>query len=104
MKRNIRLSEQELEAIIEVCEKHIKIPYELRLYGSRAREGTLGGDIDLLILSSKPIEKKILRRINIEIQDRIGVQKIDIVTSTYDSKNSFVELVKEESIKIWEHK
>lgn len=46
-----------------------------------------------------PIEKCILRKINIAIQEKLGVQKIDIVSATFDYKDSFVEVVKGKKIK-----
>lgn len=103
-KRKIRLTAEELNAIIESFERFIYTAFELHLFGSRVRPTSTGGDIDLLLITKIPIEKRILRKINIAIQEKLGVQKIDIVSATFDSNDSFVELVKEASIKIWERK
>lgn len=103
-KRKIRLTSEEVNSIIESFERFIDTAFELHLFGSKIRITSLGGDIDLLLITKMPIEKRILRKINIAIQEKLGVQKIDIVSATFDSKDSFVELVKEDSIKIWERK
>ncbi|MGQ9818493.1 MAG: nucleotidyltransferase domain-containing protein [Candidatus Kapaibacteriales bacterium] len=103
-KRKIRLTTDELNTIIESFESFIDTSYELRLFGSRVKTTSSGGDIDLLLISKIPVEKDKLRRINIAIQEKLGVQKIDIVSTTFDSHDSFVELIKGDSIKIWEKK
>lgn len=103
-KRKIRLTDEELNAIIESFERFIDTAFQLRLFGSRVRTTSAGGDIDLLLITKIPIEKRILRKINIAIQEKLGVQKIDIVATTFDSWDSFVELIKGSSIKIWERK
>lgn len=100
----MRLTEQEKNAIIESVETLTEGKCEIRLYGSRAREGTTGGDIDILILSENIIPKSIIRRIKIHIKDKIGYQQIDIVNSTFEKKDSFVQIIEGQSIKLWERK
>lgn len=84
----MRLKQWEIDGIVEAIEavfKKEKIPLrgvELRLYGSRADDQKKGGDIDLILRVSNDILSKIedLRfRINIEMQERIGEQKIDLL-------------------------
>lgn len=100
----MRLTEQEKDAIIGSVETFVEGKFELRLYGSRAREGTAGGDIDILILTEKEIPKNIIRKIKILIKDKIGYQQIDIVNSTFERKDSFVKLIETQSIILWERK
>lgn len=100
----MRLTKQEKNAIIESIETFVEGKCEIRLYGSRAREGTAGGDIDILILSEKEIPKSIIRRIKIHIKNSIGYQQIDIVNSTFERKDTFVRIIEEQSIKLWERK
>lgn len=100
----MRLTEQEKNAIIESVETLVGGRCEIRLYGSRAREGTAGGDIDILILSEKEIPKSIIRRIKIHIKNNIGYQQIDIVNATFEEKDPFVRMIEGESIKLWERK
>lgn len=84
----MRLKQWEMNGMVEAIEavfKKEEIPLrgiELRLYGSRTDDQKKGGDIDLLLRVPNDILSKIedLRfRINIEMQERIGEQKIDLL-------------------------
>jgi predicted nucleotidyltransferase len=84
----MRLKPWEIDGIVEAIECVLKKEgislrdIELRLYGSRADDQKKGGDIDLLLRIPSKILAKIedLRfRINIEMQKRIGEQKIDLL-------------------------
>jgi predicted nucleotidyltransferase len=48
------------------------------LFGSRVDDAKRGGDIDLLVLSRK-ITTRERRRIKINLYDKIGEQKIDMI-------------------------
>ena len=72
----------------------------LYLFGSRTDDNALGGDIDLMILTSNPIDKKIIRSIRIEFYKRFGWQKIDLINFTYNDSSVFKQLIQSESIKL----
>lgn len=73
----MRLSREQRETIVSAV--HRRDPWaEIRLFGSRVDDLAKGGDIDILVLSSRlgfddlwPIRRDIL--------DRIGWQKLDII-------------------------
>ncbi|MBI1871661.1 MAG: nucleotidyltransferase domain-containing protein [Chlamydiae bacterium] len=65
------------------------------LFGSRVKDAEKGGDIDLLIFSSK-LEKNDKARIKRSLFEKIGEQKIDFVI-TKDASDPFVNLVLKEA-------
>lgn len=83
----MRLSQDKVLAIVEVINRQVLLQQsELRLYGSRARDDKKGGDIDLLlILPDKATYQEVAFKkivILIEIQKKIGEQKIDLTLAT----------------------
>lgn len=78
-----------------------KIPEaKLYLFGSRADDTSLGGDIDVLVLSNQLIDKKIIRSIRIDFYKQFGWQKIDLVNFTFDDKSVFKQLVEPTAIEL----
>jgi len=73
----MRLTEFEVDAIKE-CIYQFDPGSKIILFGSRVDDTKKGGDIDLLVLSEK-ITKSERRRIKINLYDRIGEQKIDMI-------------------------
>ena len=61
------------------------------VFGSRAVEGSRGGDIDLLCFSRK-IDRHGRRRIRRNLFDRLGTQKIDFIVAD-NEESPFVRLV-----------
>ena len=68
------------------------------VFGSRADDTARGGDIDLLVLSGR-FDKKRQRAVRWTIVERLGEQKIDIVTSV-DGNEPFVRLIREQAQEI----
>ena len=95
----MRITEYEKDAIIEAV-KNTYPEAKVWLFGSRTDDGKKGGDIDIAILSEK-IKKDVMREIQVRrlICDKIGEQKIDIVTST-DGKEAFFRLAVAEGIQL----
>ncbi len=73
----MRLTEFEVDAIKE-CIYQSDPDAKIILFGSRVDDTKKGGDIDLLVLSEK-ITKSERRRIKINLYDKIGEQKIDMI-------------------------
>jgi hypothetical protein len=61
----------------------------LFLFGSRTDPHSRGGDIDLLILSSK-LTQRDLRRLRLDFFDRFGEQKLDILLDDGSLSTPFV--------------
>ena len=95
----MRITEYEKEVIIEAV-KNIDPDARLWLFGSRADDKKKGGDIDIAIFSDK-INKEVMMKIKVRrfICNRIGEQKIDIIT-TSDGKEAIFKLAIAEGIKL----
>lgn len=97
------LTVNEKKVIIDVISKSISGKVKVFLYGSRARDTkNLESDIDILILTNQNIRIETLRKIKIEISDALAGTKVDIVHSIFDKKNSFVNLIEDNAILLWE--
>lgn len=73
---------------------------EVYLFGSRTDDKKNGGDIDIMVLSQKYLEKKALRQIKIGFYKKFGWQKVDIVNFLYGENNPFKYLVLQDAIKL----
>ena len=82
----MRLSASELQTIRTAAAEAFGMDVVVRLFGSRTDAGKRGGDIDLHVEvpPGVPVEaaERMRRRFWILLQDRLGEQKIDIVTHT----------------------
>lgn len=87
------------EQIILLKEKLFSLSSEARLYlfGSRNDDTKRGGDIDLLVVSSK-LTKKDLRFLRIEFFKCFGEQKIDIVLDNGEFKNPFTKMIFQKAV------
>ncbi len=63
------------------------------LFGSRIDDHARGGDIDLLILTEELADKRIFRKIRIELIRKFGWRKIDLVNFTYSDQSAFRRLI-----------
>lgn len=78
-----------------------KIPgSKIYLFGSRVDDNALGGDIDLMILTEAPADKRIFRKIRIEFIKKFGWRKIDLVNFTYSNESQFRKLIDLNSIQL----
>ena len=95
----MRITEHEKNAIVEAV-KTVDPDAKVWLFGSRVDDTKKGGDIDIAIFSDK-INKDIMQKIKINrfICDKIGDQKIDIVT-TSDGKEAIARLAIAEGIQL----
>ena len=67
------------------------------LFGSRTDDAAKGGDIDLLILS-KILTTRDLRKLKIHLEDRLGMQKIDLILSPPELTNPFAQGAYEDGV------
>jgi len=95
----MRITEVEKNVIIDAV-KNTDSNAKVWLFGSRVDDSKKGGDIDIAILSEK-IDKDVMEKIKVRrsICDRIGDQKIDIIT-TSNGKEAIFRLAVEEGIKL----
>jgi predicted nucleotidyltransferase len=95
----MRITEHEKNAIIDAV-KNADPDAQVWLFGSRADDSKKGGDIDIAIFSEK-INKDVMQEIKVRrfICERIGEQKIDIIT-TNSGKEAIFRLAVAEGIQL----
>jgi len=95
----MRITENEKKVIIDAV-ANVDPNAKVWLFGSRADDSKKGGDIDIAIFSEK-IDKDVMQKIQVRrlICDRIGEQKIDIVT-TNSGKEAIFRLAVAEGIQL----
>jgi predicted nucleotidyltransferase len=98
-KINMRITEHEKNVIVEAV-INVDPNAHVWLFGSRADDSKKGGDIDIAVFSEK-INGDIMQKIQVRrfICDRIGEQKIDIVT-TNSGKEAIFRLAVTEGIQL----
>lgn len=78
-----------------------KIPEaKLYLFGSRTDDKLLGGDIDVMILTNKPVDKKLFRVIRVDFYKKFGWQKLDLLNFTYNDTSVFKQLIQNDLIEL----
>jgi len=70
---------------------------EIYLFGSRVDDLAKGGDIDLLI-RSRHLNRRDLRRLKLAFYDAFGEQKIDIVLDDGQKNDPFLRLVRTQAV------
>jgi predicted nucleotidyltransferase len=94
----MRITDHEKSVIIDAV-KSVDPGAGVWLFGSRADDGKKGGDIDIAILSEKVNNVTQKMKVRRFICDRIGEQKIDIVT-TDSGKEAIFRLAVAEGVRL----
>ena len=92
----MRLKLQEIETLKKSV-RNIDNKAKLYLFGSRCDDSKKGGDIDLLLVSSK-ITKENIRKIKREFMNKFGEQKIDLLCDDGTMKSPFVQMISSKAI------
>jgi len=87
----MRLKQIEIDLLKKTI-KQLSPDAKVYLFGSRTDDGKRGGDIDLLIVSKK-ITRKDIRKLRVEFFKRFGEQKIDIILDNGSFKDPFHKLI-----------
>ncbi len=100
---NIRLTEEELKAIKDIARQVFGDNVKVWIFGSRVNLKLRGGDIDIYIEipdyeKSNIFKKKVKYLVNLE--DKIGEQKIDLIVAPYDCKEFYCIEAKETGVRI----
>jgi predicted nucleotidyltransferase len=69
---------------------------EILLFGSRTDDRKRGGDIDLLI-RSRSIDRRAVRKLRVAFYEKFGEQKIDIVVDD-GTPSPFIDLIANEAL------
>ena len=73
---------------------------EIYLFGSRTKDESKGGDIDILVIDKKKLTPQHIRDIKIDFYKKFGQQKIDIVTFKKNEPSNFRDLIMTEAVKL----
>ncbi len=94
----MRLQKWEIEEIKKAAKLVFGENVKIILFGSRVDDNKKGGDIDLYVITDDPsYEKK--TKFWIELQERLGEQKIDIILSE-DSNRSIEKTALKEGVEL----
>ena len=100
----MRLSEYEKEIIVLSAKDNFEKNTRVILFGSRANETGKGGNIDLLTQPDVDIspEEMLKKKINmlIEIEQKLGEQRVDIILQQPDDNRAIVKIAKKTGIAI----
>lgn len=66
---------------------------DIYLFGSRVDDNKKGGDIDILLISDRKIDRKKIREFKIIFYKEFGWQKIDLVNFTRNEESNFKRLI-----------
>jgi len=101
---NMRLSDYEKEVIVSCAKDKFGEKTRIILFGSRTKDSSKGGDIDLLVqpgILTSPKEmlyKKITMLI--EIEQKLGEQNIDILLQQPNDKRTIIKTARRTGIAI----
>ncbi len=70
------------------------------IFGSRADDARRGGDIDLLIISTKKLTLAERTEIKYGFIEKFGEQKIDLVNFTFNEPDTFKELIMGDAVEL----
>ena len=96
----MRLQEWEVKEIKEAAKKVFGDDVRVILFGSRVDDTKRGGDIDLYVISKNNTYEN-ETKFWIELQERLGEQKIDIILSR-DKNRTIEQVALKEGIELWE--
>ncbi|EDP73620.1 nucleotidyltransferase domain-containing protein [Hydrogenivirga sp. 128-5-R1-1] len=101
--QNLRLTEDEIKAIKEIAKEIFGKGVKVWIFGSRADPNKKGGDIDIYIEipnfeKTDIFDKKVKYLVNLE--EKIGEQKIDLIIAPYDCKKFYCLEAKNTGIRI----
>ena len=95
----MRLESQKAIFLKSLITEHLP-KSDVYLFGSRVNESKKGGDIDILILSDRELERKEKASIEFAFFKKFGEQKLDLVSYRYDEKSPFKEVALQEAISL----
>jgi predicted nucleotidyltransferase len=92
----MRLQENERQIILSTISNYVQ-GARVYLFGSRSDDTRKGGDIDLLLIGNN-ITRNTIRRLKIELKEKLGDQKIDVLSEEPEHRTNFGKLIELDAI------
>lgn len=89
---SVRITEEQHFSIRKAIEESAP-GAEPFLFGSRTDDSARGGDIDILLLTSRKLPLRSVLKIRRKVLDEIGDQKLDLVNFSKESDDPFKKLI-----------
>ncbi len=95
----MRLTEQQQQLIYSQISQILGSDVDVKLFGSRVDDSKLGGDIDLLIETSHPVDNPawVIAQIQSSLMLQLGEQKIDVLLKAPNLSSHPIHQVAEKS-------
>jgi predicted nucleotidyltransferase len=104
----VRLTPRECEgirsAVAKACGETGAVWRRIVVFGSRADQNRLGGDIDLLIElepGTLPDSFRLAQRLRLALEDEIGEQHVDLVLDDGNADDVFPAIARETGVELW---
>jgi len=99
--KNIRLTDYEIETIINLAKKIFGEDIKLWIFGSRTDLNEKGGDIDIY-LEIKNYNKILKKKLDflVELDEKIGEQKVDLIIKPFNSNDYISQEAKKTGIRL----
>ncbi|WP_457569339.1 nucleotidyltransferase domain-containing protein [Desulfurobacterium sp.] len=96
--KKVRLTEKEITEIKKAI-LSVDPTAKIILFGSRTDLNQKGGDIDILVISSK-IDYKARRKIRVNLLKALGDRKIDLLITSNPFENAFTKTAYKYGVKL----
>jgi predicted nucleotidyltransferase len=94
----LRLYQEEIEVIKSTIKKYDP-QAKILIFGSRTDLNKKGGDIDILVISSR-INYKLRRKIRVDLWLTLGDRKIDLIVTDNPEKTEFTKAAYKHGVEI----
>ncbi len=95
----MRLSQSKAAFLKRAIKRHLD-NVSVYLFGSRARDGKRGGDIDILVIGDRQLKDHEKRDVLIAFHKKFGEQKIDLLSYSRTEDANFKHIALEDSIEL----
>jgi len=79
----MRLSNLQIQKINATIRQYVGVDTQVYLFGSRTDDTTRGGDVDLLIVTSRPISRLQRARLKVKLESALGLP-VDLIVKSKD--------------------
>jgi len=102
MSKRVRLTDEEIKAIVETAKQVFGEEVKVWLFGSRVDLNKRGGDIDLYIEAKIPKGEILDKKLTflVKLDEKIGEQKVDLIIRPPDSRDEISLTAKRSGVRL----